>query len=149
MRTSEPRSLPRTRSKPVNDQATATAVETPVTPAPKAKITAKLKAKLAPKKATKPDVKLNKPQLRILGAVAKAPENGFTSAQIAVKAKVAASWVTGYTFKACKANTSPSLTEQGLVKENTIDVHGDGKQVERRATITAAGRKVLEKSKSA
>jgi DNA-binding MarR family transcriptional regulator len=106
---------------------------------------AKSKAKKAAKKAAKkpaaePKAKspLTKPQVRILEALSKS--NGMmTAAELAKRAEVAPSWVVGFTFRACKANTTPSLVEQKLAKAT------EDAEIGRCYEITPAGRKMLAK----
>ncbi len=130
---------------------TTTTVPTPApkaTPKPKAKVT---KPAAKPVKATKPAPKadpvpkvkspVTKPQLRILEALAKAGK-GLNATTISDKAGVAKTWVTGFVRKACAANTTPSLMEQGLVKGKEVDVDGHLEWV---YEVTAAGRKMATK----
>lgn len=120
-------------------------------PAPKAKPAAKKAPakKAAPAKAAKAAEKsgpaggLTKPQVRILAALAKAARP-MSRAQIAEKAQVAETWVTGFTVRACKANRTPALVEQKLAREVGVEVDG---RKERLVEVTAAGRKALARVK--
>lgn len=126
-------------------------------PTPKAKVTAKPTAK---KVAVKPAAKKveakaaptprekapqTKPQLRILGVLAKMPAGkGLVARALAEKAEVAQSWITGFVRKACAANTTPSLMEQKLVKGRQVPVDGKA-EGEWLYEATADGKKLVEK----
>lgn len=99
-------------------------------------------AKKVVKKSADPSP-ITKPQARILRALAKLKDGtSLGHAQIAARASVAKSWVSGHTFKACKANTVGSLVEQGFAKAVEADVDG---RTETRAVATASGRKLLDR----
>lgn len=85
---------------------------------------------------------LRKPQVRILQALSKA-KGPMNRRQLAEKSAVAESWVIGFTFKACAANTSPALAELGLVKGREIDVEG---RKELCFEITPKGRQAMAKA---
>lgn len=136
------------------ESTTTSPVEAPKPAAAKAsKPKASKKGKKTMKKSTKVKASKNgdaegltKPQVRILRAVVKlAPHDGKNSlnrARISEKANVAATWVSGFTWKACAANKGPSLAERGLVSVIEVDVDG---RVEKTVRATAAGRRMLAK----
>ncbi len=123
----------------MNDEAAAQVAPAPAKAKPAKKPVKKAAAKPEAKKTALP---FNRPQGRILKALAKSKTGLMSVDQIAEKAEVAKSWVVGYTFKACAANKGPSLAELKLVKEVEVDV--DGKK-ERLAQLTAPGTKAAAK----
>lgn len=86
---------------------------------------------------------LSLPQQRILKVLADlSPELNLDGKSLADEAKIAHTWITGFTYKACAANRGPALCELGLVKAKDVDVDG---RLERRYSITAAGRRIVAK----
>lgn len=101
-----------------------------------------------PKPAPTPKVKpaFNAAQTRILLALAELPTDlNLDHESLAIRAKVPHTWLTGHTYKACKANTAPSLKEVGLVEAVTVDVDG---KAERRYRLSEAGREAAAKLKA-
>ena len=96
---------------------------------------------------TKAASTVTKPQARILEVLSKA-KGPMTDAMLADKASVARSWITGFVFKACKANRTPSLVEQKLAKPEFLPVDGSERK-ERAYSITAAGKKLVGRASAA
>ena len=122
---------------------TETVKATPKAAKPKAKATAKPKAT-----AKSNGGRIGKTQVRILKALAKTKSGYLSVRQIAEKAEVPNTHVSGFVFFATKAKRAKgyiALAEHkpALVKEENLG--GAGQEVnERGASITAAGRKYLE-----
>jgi hypothetical protein len=94
------------------------------------------------KKRGHAEAALTVPQARILRVLADLDAGAWIDGRsLAPEAKVADTWITGFTFKACAANSTPSLCEQGLARAKTRDV--DGRE-ERCYQITAAGRRTVK-----
>ncbi len=86
------------------------------------------------------DVGLTVPQRRILQVLADAA-GPLTAKDLAAAAKVADSWLIGFTMRACAANRTLSLVEQGFATAKDQKVE-EG-LTERVFSVTPAGRKEL------
>ncbi len=65
---------------------------------------------------------LTKPQERILEALSRVkPGGALTRQEISERTSVSEGWVVGFTGKACADNRTPSLVEQGLAEEVTVE----------------------------